>query len=262
LFTLGTIEHGKPFFIGLKMSFDNIRAFKGVWFPAEIWLLKDLSLIEKGLLIEIGSLDSSEKHCFATNQYFSKFFQVSLATIKRSIQKLIKLGYIKSIGSDKKRALMSIYKSGVAQNEPDVAQNELGVAQNEPHNNISNNISNNKESKKESKLSLRDTKENYFYNEDQLIDKDRIPVKTIINLYQTLCPTLPKVLYMTEKRKRLLQNLVISLIPSLKGWETFFTLVSKNNFLLGNQPNQKWKANFDWLIIFNNAIKVIEEQYG
>ena len=45
------------------------RDFKGVWIPKEIWLNTDLSIIEKVLLVEIDSLDNSDRGCFASNEY-------------------------------------------------------------------------------------------------------------------------------------------------------------------------------------------------
>ena len=48
------------------------RDFKGVWIPKEIWLNTDLSIIEKVLLVEIDSLDNSDRGCFASNEYLAK----------------------------------------------------------------------------------------------------------------------------------------------------------------------------------------------
>jgi len=70
------------------------RDFKGVWIPKEIYLNEKLTLVEKILLIEIQSLDMSEKGCFAGNHYFAKFIGVSTTTISVGVRKLIELGYI------------------------------------------------------------------------------------------------------------------------------------------------------------------------
>jgi len=53
------------------------RDFKGVWIPKEIWLSPKLTLQEKVFLVEIDSLDSSERGCYAGNRYFAKFFGLS-----------------------------------------------------------------------------------------------------------------------------------------------------------------------------------------
>ena len=52
---------------------NEIRDFKGVWIKKEIWLNTNLTLIEKVLIVEIDSLDNSERGCFASNEYLAKF---------------------------------------------------------------------------------------------------------------------------------------------------------------------------------------------
>jgi uncharacterized phage protein (TIGR02220 family) len=71
------------------------RNFRGVWIPREIWCTDKLSMVEKFLYTEIESLDMSERHCYATNQYFAQFLGCSIPTITRAIKKLKLLGYIK-----------------------------------------------------------------------------------------------------------------------------------------------------------------------
>ncbi|MBB6713933.1 hypothetical protein [Clostridium gasigenes] len=52
------------------------KEFKGIWIPSELWINKDLSVMEKIFLVEITSLDR-EKGCYASNGYFSEFFSLS-----------------------------------------------------------------------------------------------------------------------------------------------------------------------------------------
>ncbi len=70
------------------------RDFKGVWIPKEIWLNTDLSIIEKVLLVEIDSLDNSERGCFASNEYLAKFVQLSESRVAHIISDLKKREYI------------------------------------------------------------------------------------------------------------------------------------------------------------------------
>lgn len=69
------------------------RKFLGVWIPREIWLDNDLSLAEKCLLIEICSLHENDS-CWATNQWFANFFNLSKRTISRMISSLQEKNYI------------------------------------------------------------------------------------------------------------------------------------------------------------------------
>lgn len=73
---------------------DNARDFKGVWIPRAVWLDDRLNALDKIILIEIDSLDSTERGCFASNKYIADFCQCSESKVSHSISKLTKLGYI------------------------------------------------------------------------------------------------------------------------------------------------------------------------
>ena len=70
------------------------RDFRGIWIPKEVWLSKDLSTNEKILLAEIDSLGGSSDGCFASNQYFADFFDLSKDRISRLVSGLKNKGYI------------------------------------------------------------------------------------------------------------------------------------------------------------------------
>lgn len=72
---------------------EQIRNFKGVWIPKEIWLDERLSMIDKGILIEIDSLDTGDG-CYAKNEYLAKFCQCSESKVSETVSRLIKFGYI------------------------------------------------------------------------------------------------------------------------------------------------------------------------
>jgi hypothetical protein len=69
------------------------RDFKGVWIPKEVWLNKNLTIMEKLFLVEIDSLDNSDG-CFASNKHFSGFFRVSKNRCTEIIKSLEKKGLI------------------------------------------------------------------------------------------------------------------------------------------------------------------------
>lgn len=70
------------------------RDFKGVWIPKQIWLDKELTWMEKLVLVELESLDN-ENGCFASNKYLAEFFQVSKPRITQIIKSLEKKGRLK-----------------------------------------------------------------------------------------------------------------------------------------------------------------------
>lgn len=96
------------------MSEDK-REFKGVWFPAEVWLDERLTALEKIILIEIDSLDG-EDGCYASNEYLAKFCQCSQSKVSSAIAKLKKLGYIRVKSFDgRKRILESCLTVSIGQ---------------------------------------------------------------------------------------------------------------------------------------------------
>ena len=112
------------------------RDFKGVWIPKEIWLSKNLSMLEKVLLTEISSLDN-EDHCTAGNDYFAEFCNCGVATITRAISHLKELGYIEELPyNGRYRTLRVITLSGQTnQNDYSDSSKRLAI-------NIDNNIDN------------------------------------------------------------------------------------------------------------------------
>lgn len=77
------------------------RDFKGIWIPKEVWLNPDLSLMEKVFLVEINSLDNDDG-CFASNDYFAKFFGITRQRASQIIMNLRKKGILKISYSRKK----------------------------------------------------------------------------------------------------------------------------------------------------------------
>ncbi|MGX2946125.1 conserved phage C-terminal domain-containing protein [Enterococcus alishanensis] len=73
---------------------NSNRGFKGVWIPAYIWLDSKLSIQEMVFLVEIESLDVSDKGCFASNKHFSDFFGLTSGRCSQIISSLQEKGYI------------------------------------------------------------------------------------------------------------------------------------------------------------------------
>ncbi|WP_018592587.1 DnaD domain protein [Terrisporobacter glycolicus] len=130
------------------------RAFKGIWIPAEIWLNKDLKLIEKLFLVEIDSLDNKDG-CFASNDYFSDFFGLSKNRCSEIIKSLENKGYItasylykKNTKYIEKRVLRVMYKyirktEYIVDKPTDIFEKPTTPSENCEDNNTSNNITNN-----------------------------------------------------------------------------------------------------------------------
>lgn len=79
---------------------------------------------------------------------------------------------------------------------------------------------------------------------------------TIQNLYNSICTNLVECKELTASRKKLIKSCTYS-IDELK---SIFEKANKSSFLQGNN-NYGFKANFDWLMKKDNAIKVLEGIY-
>ena len=70
------------------------RNFKGVWIAAEIWLDKDLTLVEKALLAEIDSFTGNGRSFMKPNDTIQSEYGISRNTIGRSLRKLADRGFV------------------------------------------------------------------------------------------------------------------------------------------------------------------------
>ena len=122
------------------------RDFKGVWIPKEVWLNKDLSIIEKCLLVEIDSLDNGEKGCFASNEYLATFFNLSESRMANIISDLKKRGFINQIYFDGRLRGLRIVKSEVwftENNKADSLKTVKQTTRKREHNNTMSKTINN-----------------------------------------------------------------------------------------------------------------------
>lgn len=70
------------------------RRFQGVWIPAELWLDRTLSFVEKVMLAEIRSLESDDRGCYASNKYFAEFFDLSASRVSEVVTSLSNKGHV------------------------------------------------------------------------------------------------------------------------------------------------------------------------
>ena len=122
------------------------RDFKGVWIPKEIWLNTDLSIIEKVLLVEIDSLDNSDRGCFASNEYLAKFVQLSEGRVANIISDLKKRKFIIQVFFDGRNRGLRINKSESSFHEnvnSDLTKTGKQTTRKREHNNTVNKTINN-----------------------------------------------------------------------------------------------------------------------
>lgn len=143
------------------------RTFKGVWISKDLWINKNLTIQEKVMLVEIDSLETEEKGCYASNSYFADFFGVTPYRVSQILRNLNEKGYIDVdyIMENKQIKERNIHikrppyppKEGCLENlKGGIKKNAMGYLENCKENNIYNNINNN------TLVDLPSTKDNNF----------------------------------------------------------------------------------------------------
>lgn len=122
------------------------RDFKGVWIPKEIWLDKQLTALDKVILIEIDSLDKGDDGCYASNQYIAEFCQCSISKVSTSVSKLIKLDYLYVKKFDGR---LRILKSRLSNFNRQTFKKYMAAYEKLKHTNIDTNIDTNINNNKE-----------------------------------------------------------------------------------------------------------------
>ena len=185
------------------------RNFKGIWIPKEIWLAENLTLQEKVLLVEIDSLDDEETGCYASNNYFSKFFGITPGRISQLINGLVEKGFIST----------QLIKEG-----KEIRQRLIRINR-PPYPEVFNILNTYLENYKGGiKYSKEGYLENYKENNIELINKNN-------NIYRFHKPTLEELKeYIKEK------NLNVDA-------ETFIDYYDSNGWKVGGKaPMKDWKA--------------------
>lgn len=97
--------------------------------------------------------------------------------------------------------------------------------------------------------------------ENSIKDTDNvIPYDDILQAYNEICCSLPKIKSLSNGRKDKLKTRWKEL-KALDKFEEIFERVESSDFMKGNN-NRKWKCSFDWLMNNdNNYLKVLEGKY-
>lgn len=88
------------------------------------------------------------------------------------------------------------------------------------------------------------------------VQNDKIIASEALSLYNALCDNLVKCTELTKKRQKIISNCSYS-VDRLK---EIFKRANKSSFLRGNN-HRGFRANFDWLMNKDNAVKVLEGMY-
>lgn len=91
-------------------------------------------------------------------------------------------------------------------------------------------------------------------------DSVKIPYQHVVDLFNSICISYPKVKSLSEARKKAIKARFKSGYR-LEDFEICFNNAENSGFLKGKN-NKNWSANFDWLIKDANMAKVLDGNYN
>ena len=94
--------------------------------------------------------------------------------------------------------------------------------------------------------------------EKEIETKSKIDYQKIVNMYNDICISFPKVTKLSETRKKSIKARLNSY--NFDDFEKLFEKAQSSDFLKGKN-SRDWQANFDWLIKDNNMAKVLDGNY-
>lgn len=89
---------------------------------------------------------------------------------------------------------------------------------------------------------------------------DKTPYKQILDLYHEICTSYPKVVKLTDRRKKAVKARLNGGY-TLEDFKKLFEMAEQSRFLKGNN-DRGWKADFDWLTGESGMTKVLEGKYN
>lgn len=87
--------------------------------------------------------------------------------------------------------------------------------------------------------------------------KQNIDFEEIVTIFNQVCSMLPSVTKLTPER----ENAIVKILEtySLQDIGTVFRNVAQSDYLVGKKV--EWKADFDWIFVPKNFIKILENKY-
>lgn len=92
--------------------------------------------------------------------------------------------------------------------------------------------------------------------------REAIPFERIVELYHEHLPMLPRVVALTDKRRKAIAARWADGMPLIGIWESYFVAVSESDFLCGRTPRSSWRADIDFLTKPDTPVKVEEGKYA
>ena len=228
----------------------------GNYYVVSGWMINKLNLSNTELMVfaiiyGFCQHDEFNGSYHGSLQYLADFTGTTKQTIIKVLKSLVEKDYIEKSESYQNNVKFCAYKINTT---------------------VVNNLTGSKKSLMGSKESLTGggkksliggSKESLPNNEcsdnKSFDNKDIFNIQEVVDLYNLICVSYPKVQKISERRKAAIK-------ARLKGYtidefKKAFTNAENSDFLKGKN-NRGWRANFDWFMNDNNLAKVLDGNYG
>lgn len=96
--------------------------------------------------------------------------------------------------------------------------------------------------------------------EEKEIEKEYIPYQEIMDYFNQICVSLPRIREVTSPRKKAIKARWAQLNKNIDECNDFFRQVEQSDWLSGRN-DKGWKASFDWIFKAANFTKIVEGNF-
>lgn len=110
---------------------------------------------------------------------------------------------------------------------------------------------------------VRLDKNNIILSKIDNADEQKNPInfQNIVDIYNSVCISLPKVIKLTETRKKAIKSAIEIIGDNEDDFKIFFQKVEISDFLCGRTEKAWTGCGFDWILKKSNLIKIVEGNF-
>lgn len=228
---------------------------------------QNISPEAKAIYAYLCSFTDENNECFPAKKIMLKELCMSEGRFYKYMNELKAAGIVEVIKT--KNGNIFGHNVYVVQHEVIIHENKIGLTEGENPRHFQNDSAENDNESTKFRSSNNRSSDNRSFdrqgtNNTSLNNtsinrtEERIDYQEIVNLYNDTCVSFPKVLALSESRKKAIKARLKSY--SLEDFKKLFEMAEGSRFLKGGN-DRNWSANFDWLIKDSNMAKVLEGNY-
>lgn len=176
---------------------------------------------------------------------------LSVMQVRTAIKKLKLTGEI-TVTQHPKYSVITVNNYNTYQSDNKVHNTDVTQEQHRNNTGLTTIEEGKKERKEEDIYSFSDEKPSASHSEEQIFT-------TIRELFNSVCGSYPRLVKMSEKRKKAIRARLRTGY-TLEDFRTLFKKAEASDFLKGKN-DRNWSADFDWLICDSNMAKTLEGRY-